>query len=156
MTSSPISPEPTQSTSLPIGQDVVSETTFHVRYAETDQMGTVHHSAYIVWFEEGRSEWSRQLGRRYADFERAGYVLAVSEVYARYHAPAKYDQKVTVRTRASQVRSRSIRFTYEVLDADSGNLLVAGHTTHICLDRAGKPARIPEEWRRFWSGLVSG
>jgi acyl-CoA thioesterase FadM len=54
------------------------------------------------------------------------------------------------------VRSRSIRFTYEVLDADSGNLLVAGHTTHICLDRAGKPARIPEEWRRFWSGLVSG
>jgi hypothetical protein len=51
----------------------VAETTFHVRYAETDQMGIVHHSAYIVWFEEGRSAWSRQVGRPYADFERAGY-----------------------------------------------------------------------------------
>ena len=116
-------------------------------------MGIVHHSAFIVWFEEGRSAWSRQLGHPYADFERAGYLLAVSEVGARYLAPARYDQKVTVRTRVSEVRSRLIRFEYEVVDAEGGKLLVTGFTIHICLDRDGKPARIPEEWRRFWSGL---
>jgi acyl-CoA thioester hydrolase len=130
-----------------------AETTFHVRYAETDQMGIVHHSAYIVWFEEGRSAWSRQAGRSYADFERSGYALAVSEVGARYLAPARYDQCVTVRTRVGQVRSRLIRFEYEVVDADTGCLLVSGFTEHVCLDREGKTARIPEEWRRLWAGL---
>lgn len=156
MTSARISRQPGQSTSLPVRELPVSETTFHVRYAETDQMGIVHHSAYIVWFEEGRSAWSRQLGHRYADFERAGYLLAVSEVYARYHAPARYDQKVTIRTRVSQVRSRLIHFAYEVVDTDAGDLLVTGYTTHICLDQDGKPVRIPQEWRRFWAGLVPG
>ncbi|GAB4528537.1 MAG: thioesterase family protein [Anaerolineae bacterium] len=155
MTSPRTSGEPGRDTSSPLQQSPVSEVTFHVRYAETDQMGVVHHSAYIVWFEEGRSAWSRQLGRRYADFERAGYRLLVSEVYARYHAPARYDQRVTVRTRASQVRSRLIHFAYEVVEADTGRLLVTGHTTHICVDQRGKPVRIPEEWRRFWAGLVS-
>ncbi len=131
----------------------VAETTFHVRYAETDQMGIVHHCAYLVWFEEGRSAWSRQLGRPYADFERAGYLLAVSEVGARYLVPARYDQRVTVRTWVSQVRSRLVRFEYEVVDAETGQLFVTGFSTHICLDVDGKPARIPEEWRKFWSGL---
>jgi acyl-CoA thioester hydrolase len=130
----------------------VAETTFHVRYAETDQMGIVHHSAYIIWFEEGRSSWSRQLGRPYADFERSGYSLAVSEVGARYIAPACYDQKVTVRTHVSQVRSRLIRFEYEVVDAQTGALLVDGFTTHVCLDSQGRMARIPDEWRQLWAG----
>ena len=133
----------------------IAETTFHVRYAETDQMGIVHHSAYIVWFEEGRSAWSRQVGRPYADFERAGYALAVSEVGARYLAPAHYDQRVTVRTRISRVRSRMIRFDYEVLNAETGQRLAIGFTEHICLDREGRPTRIPEEWRQFWSKLVT-
>lgn len=141
--------------SISAPDSMVAETTFHVRYAETDQMGIVHHSAYIVWFEEGRSAWSRQVGRPYANFERAGYLLTVSEVGARYLAPARYDQRVTVRTRVSQVRSRLLRFEYEVLDAEAGECLVTGFTTHICLDYQGKPARIPEEWREFWSGLVA-
>ncbi len=133
----------------------VAETTFHVRYAETDQMGVVHHAAYLVWFEEGRSAWARQLGRPYADFERDGYELAVSEVGARYLAPARYDRRVTVRTRISQVCSRLIRFEYEVLNTETGQCLVTGFTTHVCLDRHGQPACIPEEWRQFWAGLVT-
>jgi acyl-CoA thioester hydrolase len=131
---------------------VIAETTFHVRYAETDQMGVVHHSAYIIWFEEGRSTWSRQVGHTYANLERSGYALAVSELGARYLASACYDQLVTVRTRVSQVRSRLIRFEYEVLNAETGALLATGFSEHICLDQQGRPARIPEEWRRAWGG----
>jgi len=132
-------------------QSPVAETTFHVRYAETDQMGIVHHCAYIVWCEEGRSVWSRQFGRPYSDFERAGFMLAVSEVGARYLAPARYDQRVTVRTWVSRVRSRLVRFEYEVVDAETRQPFVTGFSTHVCLDREGKPTHIPEEWRRFWS-----
>ena len=155
-----MTPHPTPDTAhvnvrLPVERSRIAETTFHVRYAETDQMGIVHHSAYLVWFEEGRSAWSRQAGRTYADFERAGYALAVSEVGARYMAPARYDEKVMVRTHISQVRSRMIRFEYEVLNAGSGEVLVTGFSVHICLDPDGKPTRIPEEWRQFWAGLTA-
>ena len=155
MASKSLSEGSIESRSVPSECLPVAETTFHVRYAETDQMGIVHHSAYIVWFEEGRSAWSRQLGHPYADFERAGYRLAVSEVGARYLAPARYDQEVTIRTWVSQVRSRQIRFEYEVVDTKGDEAFVVGFSTHICLDRDGKPARIPEEWRRFWSGMSS-
>jgi acyl-CoA thioester hydrolase len=131
-----------------------AETTFHVRYAETDQMGIVHHSAYVPWLEEARSALSRQYGRSYADFERAGLGLAVTELRLRFITPARYDRAVTVRARVSQLRSRQVCFEYEVLDTETGQRLASGYTEHICIDRVGRPARIPQEWYDFWSGLT--
>ena len=69
----------------------VIETSFRVRYAETDRMGVVHHSRYLIWLEEGRSAYLRALGTTYTAFEATGLSLAVSEAYARYVAPARYD-----------------------------------------------------------------
>lgn len=132
-------------------EPTVVETTFHVRYAETDQMSVVHHAAYIVWFEEGRSTWLRAMGSNYADFEASGLYLAVSEVHARYLAPALYGRQVTVRSWVEDVRSRTLRFCYEVVDAESGQALVTGFTRHICIDREGGVVRIPEEWRKLLS-----
>jgi acyl-CoA thioester hydrolase len=128
-------------------EPTVVETTFYVRYAETDQMSIVHHAAYIVWFEEGRSAWLRAMGSNYADFEASGLYLAASEVYARYLAPALYGRRVTVRTWAEEVRSRTLKFCYEIVDTESGQGLVSGYTRHICIDREGRVVRIPEEWR---------
>ncbi len=133
----------------------VGESTFHVRYAETDQMGIVHHSAYPIWFEEGRSSFARQVGWPYSRFERDGLALAVSQLNVRYLASTQYDRKVTIRTRITQVRSRLMRFDYEALDTDSGQVLALGYTIHICVNRQGRPQRIPDEWRDFWQSLVS-
>lgn len=128
------------------------ETTFYVRYAETDAMGVVHHSTYIVWFEEGRSHYLRSRGSNYADLEADGYFLAVSELEARYIAPARYGQQVTVRARLETVRSRSISLLYEVVEAASGTLLVTGRTKHICINGRGDVVTIPEGWRRRLAG----
>ena len=125
------------------------ETTFHVRYAETDQMGIVHHSAYVVWLEEGRSQWMRSHGSSIVQFEQDGLQLAVSEIFLRYHLPARYDQRVTVRCGATSVRSRQIQFDYDVVDAETGEMLVSGYTQHICLDNAGNVTKIPDKWRLF-------
>ncbi len=50
--------------------------------------GWVHHAAYVTWFEEGRSAFTRALGYSYAQMETDGIGLAVSELEARYLAPA--------------------------------------------------------------------
>jgi acyl-CoA thioester hydrolase len=126
------------------GKDVV-ETSLRVRYAETDAMGIVYHTNYIVWFEVGRGEFMRQQGGNYRQFEAQGLYLPVTEVDARFIAPARYDDVVVVRTFVAQVRSRTITMYYEVLMQETGQLLVTGHTKHLCTDREGRVRRFPPD-----------
>ena len=91
------------------------ETEVRVRYAETDQMGIVHHSNYLVWFEAGRSDLCRQKGFSYKEMEEQGdSLLVVAETYCRYKSPAYYEDVLLIRTKVGEIRSRSIRFIYEV------------------------------------------
>jgi acyl-CoA thioester hydrolase len=112
-------------------------------------MGIVHHSAYVVWLEEGRSQWLRSHGSSFVQFEQEGLQLAVSELSLRYHQPARYDQRVTVRCGITSIRSRQIQFNYEIVDTETGTMLVDGYTQHICLDGAGSVTKIPDKWRLF-------
>jgi acyl-CoA thioester hydrolase len=130
-------------------ESFVAETTFHVRYAETDAQQVVHHANYLVYFEEGRSDYIRQRGRSYAEFEREGFFLVVAEVGLRYIKAAHYDQRLTVRTQIAEMKSRAMTYTYEIVEADTKELLVTGFTKHLCLSREGQIARIPTEWRKW-------
>ena len=125
---------------------LLTETSFHVRFAETDQMGVVHHAAYVVYLEEGRSELSRRWGAPYSALENAGFSLALSDVQVHYVASAQYDDLITVRAWVDALRSRSITFGYEVVNAATQQVLVTGSTRHICVNRQGEVRRIPEEW----------
>lgn len=122
----------------------VVETHLRVRYAETDAMGVVYHANYLVWFEVGRGDYFRALGQDYGEWEQHGYLLPVSEAYARYHASARYGDPVVVRTWVKEIRSRSITLGYEAGHAESGQLLATGWTKHICVDRQGRIVRLPE------------
>lgn len=127
----------------------VAESTFYVRYAETDAMGIVHHASYIVYFEEGRSMYARQRGSDYASFERGGHYLAVAEVNARYVKASRYGQQLTIACWIDDMKSRSLTFMYEIVDADTRELLVTGHSKHICITHDGRVTRLPEEWRAW-------
>jgi acyl-CoA thioester hydrolase len=126
------------------------QTSFHVRYAETDAMGVVHHANYLVWFEEARSAFLRAKGASYSAFEADGMSLAVSEAQVRYLAPARYDRLVTVQCRVDKIQSRKMHFSYTVIDVESGQVLVTGTTQHVCITSDGKVTRIPEKWRKQW------
>jgi acyl-CoA thioester hydrolase len=128
-----------------MGDKDVVETTLRVRYAETDAMGIVYHTNYIVWFEVGRGEFMRQRGGDYREFEEQGLYLPVTEVDARFLSPARYDDLVVVRTSVAQVRSRSVTMYYEVLMQETGQLLVTGYTKHFCTDREGRVRRFPRD-----------
>lgn len=125
---------------------IVSEITFHVRYAETDKMGVVHHAAYLVWFEEGRSAYIRERGYSYAEIERAGFFLAAGELEAKYLMAARYDQEVTVRTWIDGYRSRTARFACEIVDAPSRQRLFTARLKLVCLNSAGQVVRLPAAW----------
>ena len=129
----------------------VLETEFPVRYAETDAMGVVHHANYLVYFEEGRSQYIRDLGSDYAEVEASGYQLPVTEAQLRYVGSRRYGDKIRVRTWIEENLTRRVTFRYEVVDTDSGSVLVTGYTRHVWTDAAGRVTRIPESWKRIFS-----
>ena len=128
----------------------VNETRLRVRYAETDQMGVVYHANYLVWCEMGRTDFIRQLGVSYADLERNGISLAVSELSARFHAAARYDELIRVHTILADVRSRMIVFDYVISNAQTDQRLVSARTTLVSLDRSGKPIALPSVVRELF------
>lgn len=125
-------------------------TELQVRYAETDQMGVVYHAHYLVWCEVGRTDFIRALGVPYAEMERQGIRLAVAEATVRYHAGARYDDRIAVETRLVDVRSRMVTFAYRILRRcldGRTELLVSARIDLVCTGREGRPASLPTAWR---------
>ena len=124
------------------------ETEIRVRYAETDKMGIVHHSNYLIWFEAGRSDLCRARGFSYKEMEEQDKsLMVVAESYVRYKSPAFYEDVLTVRTQVAEVRSRSIRFIYEIVRDSDGTLLAEGETLHLVTDENKKVKMIPEVYK---------
>ena len=116
-----------------------------VRYAETDQMGVAYYANYFVWFEVGRCELLRSLGRSYRDLETDGVRLPVIEAHCEFRDSARYDDELEVSTTGSLVSPVRIQFRYDVSRRSDGTPLTAGRTVHAAVDTAGKPRRLPEE-----------
>lgn len=124
------------------------ETQIRVRYAETDKMGIVHHSNYLVWFEFGRSEFCRARGFSYKEMEEVDNALmVVAEAYCRYKSPAHYEDVLTIRTKLEEMRSRSIRFVYEIIRPEDNTLLAEGETLHLVTDLDKKVRTLPERYK---------
>ena len=126
------------------------EIDIEVRYAETDQMGVVHHANYIVWFELVRTGLCALSGFRYADIEKMGYLLMVTGVEVRYRRPARYGDTVRIVCWGDRLMSRGVRFAYEVRLGDE--VLATGNTDHIWVEAATRrpcrpPAAIHERFR---------
>lgn len=119
------------------------DTTVRVRYAETDAQGVVYHANHVVFFEVGRGAFLRDHGLSYGEFEAAGHFIVVVEAHVRYHAPARYDDELVIRTWLKEVKNRSLTFEYEILKGET--TVASGWTAHVCVDRQGKPVRLPDE-----------
>ncbi|HMM80142.1 MAG TPA: thioesterase family protein [Pyrinomonadaceae bacterium] len=131
--------------------DAWHKTELRVRYAETDQMGIVHHSNYIVWFEVARSDYCRTVGVPYTEMEANDVQLIVAEVSLRYKRPAFYDDLLLIRVRSKEIRSRSLRFAYEVIRKSDSELLATGETLHVVTDRSRRVRSLPPEYQELFN-----
>ena len=125
-----------------------------VRYAETDQMGRAHHMQFLAWFELGRTELLRGTGTAYADLEKRGVMLPVTDVDVRYLHGAGYDELVEIVTGVTDVRSRTVTFSYRALRAVDGTVLATGSTRLMCTGLTGRPMRIPPDVARTLRSLM--
>jgi acyl-CoA thioester hydrolase len=127
------------------------DTIVRVRYAETDQMGFVYYGNYYIYFEVGRVEYMRHQGVDYKQMElQDDSFIVVAESKCRYLRPAHYDDPLRIRTRVVELKRRTIRFRYEILHDETGELLATGETVHVVCDSHGKPKTLPEKYRRLF------
>lgn len=126
------------------------ETSLTVRYAETDQMGVVHHANYLIWFELGRTEFCKAKGFSYRDMEiEEDALMVVAEIYCRYKSPAFYDDTILVRTKLTEIRSRTLRFVYEIFRPSDEKVLAEGESMHIVTDRNKKVRSLPAKYKEL-------
>ena len=141
----------------PARHHAACETPLRVRYVETDQMGVVYHSNYLIWFEVGRVEFLRQLGFTYRDMERDdGCYIAVVDARCRYKAPARYDDQILVRTFFKNLRPSLIHFGYEILREPDMTLLAEGETTHIVTDAQLQRRELPAKYMQAFTDALRG
>jgi acyl-CoA thioester hydrolase len=119
--------------------------TVRVTYADTDQMGMVYHSNYLIYFEMGRTELLRAYGFPYARMESTGVLLPVIEAHCAYRTPARYDDLLTVETVPELANGIRLRLHYAL--RRDGEPLATGYTDHVCVGRDGKPQRMHPELR---------
>ncbi len=114
-----------------------------VRYAETDAMGYLHHSNYLVYFEMGRTELLRLCGVSYREMEERGFFYVVAKIEVRYRVPARYDDEVTLYTWTEKLSPVRIDHRYRL--QRGAELLTDASSTLVCVSREGRPVAAPDD-----------
>lgn len=118
-----------------------------VRYKETDAMGIVHHSNYVTYYEEARTEMLRSFGTTYRKLEADGVMMPVLDVSMQYFSPAYYDDLLTVRISIDEVPQARMIFRHEILN-EQGTLVNKGTVTLAFMNSATRRACRAPKWFR--------
>ena len=106
-----------------------------VFFYETDQMGVVHHSNYIRWFEEARTDFMDQIGYGYDKVTESGIDIALLSVSCDYKVSVKFGETVLILMSFSQITPTRMTLSYEIYDSEKQQLKTVGKTNHFYHDR---------------------
>jgi len=110
------------------------------QYYETDQMGVVHHSNYVRWFEEARTDLLERAGLGYDKMEERGIIVPVLAASCEYKSSVRYGETVAIIPKVEAYTGLRLTLSYRVVDAGTGELRATGETRHAFLDRDFKPS----------------
>lgn len=113
-----------------------------VSYHETDGQRRVHHGNYLNYFERGRVEMLRAMGTSYRELENTGLMLVVTDLNVKYHSAAQFDDTLLVTTNLMEIRKVRLTHHYQIHRADE--LIVAAESIIACVDKTGRPRRLPQ------------
>ena len=116
-----------------------------VYYNETDQMGRVYHSNYVIWMEKGRTEFIRNKGISYKVLENKGIFLPVADISIKFLKAIEYDMNIGIKTILVELNRIKIKFRYEFYDKETGDLFGTANTTNIFVGTDGIPKRVSKE-----------
>lgn len=126
-----------------------------VQYYETDQMKVVHHSNYIRWFEDARTDFLEKSGFSYAWMEEQGIIIPVLSVSAEYKAMVHYGEDILIKPTVTEFNGVKLLLSYEVRQDRTGELTTTGTSSHCFLDREYRPLRLKKEFPQVYMMFAS-
>jgi acyl-CoA thioester hydrolase len=133
-----------------------SESKITVRYAETDQMGIVHHSNYYVYFEAAREDFIQGASIKYKDMEDAGVMMPLVETQCKYYEGAKYADRLIVETTMEELSPVKVTLQYNVIRETDGKLLAKGKTVQTFVDKnTFKIVNLKKKYIELWEKMES-
>lgn len=124
-----------------------------VQYYETDRMGITHHSNYIRWMEEARTDFLEQVGWPYERTEKDGLLSPVLSVSCEYHEHTTFPDEVRIEVKILKLNPVKFTVGYEMYHMGNGHLVVTGTSEHCLLNKDMKIVRFarvqPELYRIF-------
>ena len=116
------------------------------RYAETDQMGIIHHSNYIKWMEEARMDLMDQIGLNYREMEELEIISPVLSVSVNYHSMVHFDDTVLIQCKLLKYNGIKMEVEYVMTDKETGELRTTATSSHCFLNRSGKPISLKRSY----------
>ncbi len=132
-----------------------TSTKITARYAETDQMGVIHHSVYAVWYELARTEFIKQLGITYTEMEQMGILLPVAKLECNYHRSAFYEDELTVETSITALTPARVAFGYAVYKNGEATPINTGSTLHGWTDKTLKPFNLKKRFPQLYAAIAA-
>jgi acyl-CoA thioester hydrolase len=136
------------------GAHLIEVARYRVIFADCDPMRIMYYGSYFRLFEIGRAELFRRLGHPFPEYIARGLYLGVIETHCRYVRPARYDDELLIRAGVTDIGRARVEIGYEIAGLD-GDLRAAGSTLHAVLNEAGRPQRIPPEFREAVTRYVT-
>ncbi len=115
-----------------------------VFYYETDQMGIVHHSNYIRWFEEARIDYMDQMGLGYDKMEEQGIISPVLSVEASYLRMLRFGDSVQIEVWVKEYNGIKLTVSYEIVSDRTGKVHCRGVSRHCFLEQTGRPLSLKQ------------
>jgi acyl-CoA thioester hydrolase len=112
-----------------------------VYYEDTDFTGNVYHSAYLHFFERGRTEFLRSIGVRHSELIRQGIAFAVRSMSIEFEAAAHIDDVLTVETRIEQITAARLALDQRI--RREGRSITRSNVLVVAINAAGRPVRMP-------------
>lgn len=112
------------------------------QYYETDQMGIIHHSNYIRWFESARIWYMKQIGVDYAEMEKSGIISPVLEVNCVYKSMVRFGDVVEILPKVERYNGVKLELSYQIRDKESGEVRTIGRSGHCFLNQEGRPVSL--------------
>lgn len=119
------------------------------QYYETDQMGIIHHSNYIRWFESARIWYMGQVGVDYREMESQGVVSPVLEVSCTYKSMVRFGDVVEITPKIEKYNGVTLELSYQIVDRETRELRTLGKSRHCFLGRDGKPLSLKKSYPAY-------
>lgn len=137
-------------------QIISHKTNIAVQYSDTDQMGFVHHSNYVKYYETARWELFRSIGIPYKSIEDSGFFLPVIEMKFKFIKPVFYDDLLTIETKMRTMKGARIWFTYKMHNSKSELVNEAETILAFITKDSQKPCRPPEKFLKILKNKITG